>query len=165
VFRFIVEYTSLMDFGPLVIGLFLYEDFWKMIFWLVLKLEISYRVIISWRILVSFRGNFLRLYFCMMKYLTFHNSCFALRSFLMYMARPQCVTPLCYNMFPYLSMKQGSLFCFVCHDEISQTMRLHVGLLVSLDKFQWVRVHQFDLRLFRAMLWSYWLSNHFLNEI
>jgi hypothetical protein len=27
-----------------------------MIFWLVLKLEISYRVIISQRILVSFRG-------------------------------------------------------------------------------------------------------------
>jgi hypothetical protein len=29
-----------------------------MIFWLVLKLEISYSVIISWRILVSFRGFF-----------------------------------------------------------------------------------------------------------
>jgi hypothetical protein len=29
-----------------------------MIFWLVLKLEISYRVIISSRILVSFRGFF-----------------------------------------------------------------------------------------------------------
>jgi hypothetical protein len=27
-----------------------------MIFWLVLELEISYRVIICWRILVSFRG-------------------------------------------------------------------------------------------------------------
>jgi hypothetical protein len=38
-----------MDFGPkviiiIIIGLFLYEDiFWKMIFWLVLKLEISYQ--------------------------------------------------------------------------------------------------------------------------
>lgn len=33
---------------PTVIGLFSYEDFSKMIFWLVLKLEISYyRVIIS----------------------------------------------------------------------------------------------------------------------
>jgi hypothetical protein len=32
VFRFIIEYSSLMDFGSLVIGLFLYEDFWKMIF-------------------------------------------------------------------------------------------------------------------------------------
>jgi hypothetical protein len=30
----------------MVIGLFLYEDFSKMIFWLVLKLEISYSVII-----------------------------------------------------------------------------------------------------------------------
>jgi hypothetical protein len=29
-----------------------------MIFWLVLKLEISYRVIISGRILVAFRGFF-----------------------------------------------------------------------------------------------------------
>jgi hypothetical protein len=29
-----------------------------MVFWLVLKLETSYRVIISWRILVSFRGFF-----------------------------------------------------------------------------------------------------------
>ncbi len=47
-FRFIIEYSSLRDFGPYVIGLFLYEDFFKMIFWLVLKLEISYnRVIIS----------------------------------------------------------------------------------------------------------------------
>jgi hypothetical protein len=36
----------------------LYEEFWKMIFWLVLKLEISYRVRISWRILVPLRGVF-----------------------------------------------------------------------------------------------------------
>jgi hypothetical protein len=27
VFRFIIEYSSLMDFDPYVIGLFLYEDF------------------------------------------------------------------------------------------------------------------------------------------
>ncbi len=54
-----------------------------MIFWLVSKLEISYyRVIISWKILVSFRGFFRRLYFCMVKYLSFHNSSFALRSIL-----------------------------------------------------------------------------------
>ncbi len=46
-FRFIIEYSSLMDFGPQVVGLFLYEDFQKMIFWLVLKLENSYRVMIS----------------------------------------------------------------------------------------------------------------------
>jgi hypothetical protein len=50
-----------------------------MIFWLLLKLEIIYRVILSWRILVSFRGFFWRLYFCMVKYLHFHNSSFALR--------------------------------------------------------------------------------------
>ncbi len=30
VFRFILEYSTLMDLGPYVIvGLFLYEDFWK----------------------------------------------------------------------------------------------------------------------------------------
>ncbi len=58
VFRFKIEYSSLRDFGPKVIGLFLYEDFWKMIFWLVLKLEISYRVIMFWRIFVSFKGFF-----------------------------------------------------------------------------------------------------------
>ncbi len=32
-FRFIIEYNSLMDFGPYVVRLFLYEYFWKMIFW------------------------------------------------------------------------------------------------------------------------------------
>jgi hypothetical protein len=37
VFRFIIEYSSLSDFGPKVIDLFLYEDFWKMIFWLVFE--------------------------------------------------------------------------------------------------------------------------------
>ncbi len=36
-----------MDFGPHVVGLFLYEDFLKMIFWLVLKLGINDRVVIS----------------------------------------------------------------------------------------------------------------------
>jgi hypothetical protein len=35
VYRFIIEYSSLMDFGPWIIGIFLYEDFKKMIFWLV----------------------------------------------------------------------------------------------------------------------------------
>ncbi len=52
VFRFIIiEYNNL-------------SDIWKMIFWFVLKLEISYlEVMISWRILVSFRGLFWRIYF------------------------------------------------------------------------------------------------------
>jgi hypothetical protein len=44
------------------------KDFWKMVFWLVFnKLEISYNrviIIISWRILVSFRGCFWRLFIC-----------------------------------------------------------------------------------------------------
>ncbi len=61
VFRFIVEYSSLRDFyrplgnnynnnRSIFIGGFLKID----IFWLVLKLENSYRVLISRRILVSF---------------------------------------------------------------------------------------------------------------
>jgi len=55
------------------------------LFWLVLKLEIiSYRVIISlegfWFLLQDFYWRF---YFCMVKYLNFHNSSsFALRYFL-----------------------------------------------------------------------------------
>jgi hypothetical protein len=58
------------------------EGYCKMIFWLVLKLEISSRIMISWRILVSFRGLFWRLYFCMVKYFSFRNPSFALPSFL-----------------------------------------------------------------------------------
>jgi hypothetical protein len=48
VFIFITEYSSSRGFGPqVIIGLVIYEDFWKMIFWLVVKLGISYRAIIS----------------------------------------------------------------------------------------------------------------------
>jgi hypothetical protein len=36
-------------------------------------------------------------------------------------------------------MKQGSLFCFVCHFEISQTMLLHVAILVSFQKALMIR--------------------------
>jgi hypothetical protein len=85
VFRFILEYSSWRDFGLyLIIGLFLYEDFWKRIFWLVLKLEIRCRVIIiSWRILVSFRGFFEDYICAWWNILSFHDSSFALRYFLM----------------------------------------------------------------------------------
>jgi hypothetical protein len=48
-----------------------------MIFCLVLKVEISYRAIISGRILVSFRGFFEDYIFCMVKYFSFDNSSFA----------------------------------------------------------------------------------------
>jgi len=48
VFRFIIEYSKLKGFWPLGnSSIFIYMIFGKMIFWLVLKLEISYRVIIS----------------------------------------------------------------------------------------------------------------------
>jgi hypothetical protein len=71
VFRFIIEYSSSRDFGPYVIALFLYEDFLKMIFWLVLKLEISHRVIIE---------DLLKIIFL---HLSFHNSSLASIYFLM----------------------------------------------------------------------------------
>jgi hypothetical protein len=63
VFGFIIEYSSLMNVCPYVIDLFLYEDFWKVILWLVLKIEISCRVMVSWRILVSFGEFFLKIMF------------------------------------------------------------------------------------------------------
>jgi len=51
-----------------------------MIFGLVLKLEISYRVMISCKILVSFRGFFWKMInFWMVKYLSFHNSFICLK--------------------------------------------------------------------------------------
>jgi hypothetical protein len=58
-----------------------------MILWLVLKLEISYNrviIIISWRILVSFRGFFfwrLIYFFAWWNIFSFHNSSFAFRYF------------------------------------------------------------------------------------
>jgi hypothetical protein len=70
VFRFIIEYSSLRDFGPQVMRLFLYEDFLKMIFLLVSKLEISH----NYNIFKDF-GFFQRVFqgynFCMVKYLSF----------------------------------------------------------------------------------------------
>ncbi len=56
--KFIIENSSSKGFWPLGSKFVLYKDFRKMIFWLVLKLEISYRVMISGRILVSSRRIF-----------------------------------------------------------------------------------------------------------
>ncbi len=53
----------------------------------MLKLEISYKVLISWRILVYFKRIFWRLYF-LVKYLNFHKSCFAFRYFLNLNGKP-----------------------------------------------------------------------------
>jgi hypothetical protein len=52
-----------------------------MIFWLVLKFGISYRVYDTLKILVSLRGFYFD-NFCMVKYLNFHNSSFDLRYFI-----------------------------------------------------------------------------------
>jgi hypothetical protein len=60
VFRFIIEYSSLRNFGPLYNGfVFIWGFLKRWYFWLVLKLEISYRVMISCRILDSFEDYIL----------------------------------------------------------------------------------------------------------
>lgn len=51
-------------------------------------------------------------------------------------------------------MKQGSLFCFVCQIEISQTIALHAALFVFLKISQWIKVHQLGLKLFGVMVWK-----------
>ncbi len=51
------------------------------ILWLVLKLEISYRINNILNDFGFFSRIFWRLYFCMVKYLSFHNSSFALKYF------------------------------------------------------------------------------------
>jgi len=79
VFRFIIMYSNLINFGPRVIGLILYKDFFKMIFWLVLKLGISDRIVIFWRNLVSFRGFFLKIIFLHGEILEFPKFFFCLK--------------------------------------------------------------------------------------
>jgi hypothetical protein len=77
-------------------SIFIYKDFGKMIFRLFLKIELRFKVTISWRILVSFRRFFWK------KRKISHGEIFeffiillfALTYFLMQMARPPCNTPL-----------------------------------------------------------------------
>jgi hypothetical protein len=52
------------------------------------------------------------------------------------------------HLLTHLFMKQGNLFCFVCHVEISQTTTFHVTLLISLESS---RCH--GLRYF-GILWA-----------
>jgi hypothetical protein len=76
-------------------------------FWLVLKLEISYRVIIiSWRIWVCFLEDFLKIIFWHGEIFefVFHNSSFALRYILLkskWQGHTVCDIPLIY-LFIYL---------------------------------------------------------------
>jgi hypothetical protein len=57
-------------------------------------------------------------------------------------------------------MKEGSLFCFVCTYEIHQTGMLQIGVLVSLESFQWEGVHGLGSMLF-GLAWAkvleYWM--------
>ncbi len=54
----------------------------------------------------------------------------------------------------YLSMKQGSLFCFVFYSELSWIMVLHATIWVSLKSSWWVGVQQLGLRLFEVTMWK-----------
>ncbi len=65
-----------------------------------------------------------------------------------------------------LSLKQGSLFCFVLfyHVEVSKTTMFHAVLLVALESSQWVKVHRLGLRLFVAIVWKLLIIEPFLNE-
>jgi hypothetical protein len=72
-----------------------------MIFWLMLKLDFNYRVIKYLEGFWFLLEDFLKIIFLKynlqnikVKYLSFHNPPFALRYFLMSMARQQCDTPL-----------------------------------------------------------------------
>ncbi len=58
--------------------------------------------------------------------------------------------------FIYVQSKVCSLFCFIlfCHIEISQTIIIHVKVLVSSESSPWVWVHQLGLRLFWVMMWK-----------
>jgi len=85
VFRIIIEYSSLRDMDHIITlgnnrSIFIWGFLKLHIFGLCWNLRLV-RVIMTWRILVSFRGYFWRLYFWMVKYLSFHNSSFALRYF------------------------------------------------------------------------------------
>ncbi len=76
----------------------------------MLKLEILViELWILWRILVSLRGFFGRLYFCMVKYLSFINSSFALKILFnecKWQGCVQCDTPPLFN--------QGGLRALLC---------------------------------------------------
>jgi len=75
-------------------------------------------------------------------------------------------SPMYYNI--YLWTK---VVCFVlfCNAEISQTMVLHVALLVSSESSRWVGVHQLGLRLFGGQVWKLMIIESFsqwtLNKI
>jgi hypothetical protein len=60
-------------------------------------------------------------------------------------------------------------FVLFCHAKISQIMALHVTLLISLQSFQWVGVHQVCLTLFGTTVWKLYIIEPFsqwkLNQI
>jgi len=63
---------TIVTFYPITIGLFLYEDFGKMIFWLVLELEISYNILKHFLKLIFLHGEtfeFPKFFFSLMIYL------------------------------------------------------------------------------------------------
>jgi len=72
-------------------------------FGLCWKLEISYRVIIPWRIFGFFWRICRRLYFCMVKYLSFHYTSFTLILFNVN-GKATCDTPLVWMVEDWLTI-------------------------------------------------------------
>ncbi len=56
-----------------------------------------------------------------------------------------------WNSHDYLSMEEGSLFCFVVY-EIHSTRMLHIMFLVSLENSQWGGVHGLGSMTFGLMM-------------
>jgi len=108
-------------------------------FWLLLKREISYRVMVSWRILVSFRGFFLKIMFLHGEIFEFPSFFFCLKIF--------------FNVNGKAALRHSPCF-IVSHCNPPNHLMLHVMLVVFSKSSWWVGVHGLDLRLFWAMVWK-----------
>jgi hypothetical protein len=64
----------------------------------------------------------------------------------------------------YPCMKQGSLFCFVCHFEIFQTMLLHVTILVPSESFDDYGCIDVVWDCLEQQCGNHWLLKHFPND-
>jgi hypothetical protein len=126
-----------------------------------LRLVIIELIIISWTILVSFiRGLFWRLiYFCMVKYLSFHNSSFALRSWYAALLVPsESSWRGCTNLvWDCLELHCGS-YRLLNHFFQWQLNQIKTGkcngILGVLESPWWVRINGVFFTIFRAKVWK-----------
>ncbi len=115
-------------------------------FWLVLKLEKSYRVIISWRILVSFRGFFLEdnIFVWWNIWVSINSSFFLKIIFNVKVARPKCDT---HPLFSYLLVSYRG---YVCQNQASQKLWPKVDLHLTHSRI--------ELHLKYPPKWRYWAT-------